>query len=72
MRLELMDCERTLLTEIADAAMKRRDVAQTYHLAMQSREKVDWSAVNRAIMARWSAAGLTWIKGQAHSGACFR
>ena len=77
-RILLADCENQLLREIAEPCLKRRDVAQTYRLAMESvrdegepREAVDWAKVNRAIVARWSTSGLTWIKTQAHSGKCF-
>lgn len=69
--IELNDCTDTLLREIADKAMHRRDVAQTYHLAMRSSHPTDWKQVNQAIIARWSVAGLQWIKQQAHSGKCF-
>ncbi len=62
MQIQLADCENTLLQEIADKQFKRKDVAITYRLAMASSEKVDWSRVNRAIMARWSVSGLTYIK----------
>jgi hypothetical protein len=71
MRMELCCCEQVILGEIASRAMKRRDIAQTYALAMRSREQVDWAKVNGAIIERWSMAGLQWIKEQAHSGRCF-
>lgn len=64
MGAELVDCENVLLGEIADKRLKREDVAQTYALTLMSseRDQVDWFRVNRAIMARWSMAGLKWIK----------
>jgi hypothetical protein len=62
-RFELADPEGQLLEEIADPAMKRRDVALTYGLAMRgSKDRVDWPKVNQAILERWSLAGLEWIK----------
>ena len=70
-RVELAGCEAMLLREIADPDTTRKQVAQTYALAMRSSETVDWAAVNAAIMARWSVSGLEWIKRQAHSGKCF-
>lgn len=72
-RIELADCERTLLEEIARPEMTRRDVAKTYALALRSseRNRVDWKKVNRAIIDRWSPSGLDWIKQQAWSGKCF-
>jgi len=64
---ELVDCEGTLLREIADPVFKRADVAQTYGLALVSgeRDRVDWAKVNRAIVARWSVYALNWIKTRA-------
>ncbi len=66
MRVELTDTTNTLIREIADPAMKRRDVAQTYALAMRSSWPTDWRAVNEAIIARWSKSALVWIKERAH------
>jgi hypothetical protein len=65
--VELRNCEATLLAEIADPAMKQKDVASTYGLAILSseRNRVDWAKVNQAIMARWSRSGLERIKAQA-------
>lgn len=68
---ELLDCTDTLLREIRDPACKRKDVAQTYALALRSSEKTDWRRVNAAIIARWSFHALHWIEKQAHSGKCF-
>lgn len=73
MHMELAACESTLLGEIAMPEMKRKSIAKTYCLALRSseRDRIDWGKVNRAIIARWSVAGLNWIKEQAHSGKCF-
>lgn len=73
MRVELADCELMLLQEIAESKCKRRDVARTYALALQSseRERIDWKKVNAAIVDRWSVAALKFIKEQAWSGKCF-
>lgn len=54
--------EGTLLEEVADKRMKRRDLAMSYALALRTPEEVDWSRVNAAILGRWSVAGLKWIK----------
>ncbi len=69
---ELINCEATILEEIR-AGAKRKDVAQTYALALRSSERImiDWTRVNRAIMERWSVSALNWIKNKAHSGKCF-
>ena len=59
-RFQLCCCEDTMLQEIADVRLHRQDIAQTYRLAMESdeRSRMDWGKVNRAIIERWSVAGL--------------
>lgn len=71
--LVLVDCENTLLRDIACPELKQRDIAQTYHLALLSDEvrTMDWGRVNAAIIARWSRSGLERIKQWAWSGRCF-
>jgi hypothetical protein len=60
---ELADPEGQLMEEIADRHMGRRQVALTYGLALRGDvNRVDWPKVNRAIVDRWSMAGLKWIK----------
>ena len=72
MKMELMCCESTLLSEIAMPEIKRKHLAMTYALAMRSSDKnIDWAKVNKAIMERWSFSGLKYIKEMAHSGKCF-
>lgn len=58
---------QTLLNEISDPKILRKDVATTYRLALQSSEATDWKAVNKAIIERWSFSALEWIKKQAWS-----
>jgi hypothetical protein len=65
MRVDLVDPQGTLLDEIADPSMKRKDVAQTYAFAIRQHDEVDFAVVNRAIVERWSIAGLKWIKEEA-------
>jgi len=62
---QLMDCERTLLAEIADKRMKRNDIAMTYAMALGSDEQIDWARVNHAIIDRWSTSALVYIKERA-------
>ncbi|MHC4648888.1 MAG: hypothetical protein ACYTBJ_25830 [Planctomycetota bacterium] len=71
MHIELADCTGHLLGEIGNRKMTRRDVAQSYRLAMASSEATDWAEVNRAIIDRWSESALVYIKRQAWSGRCF-
>jgi hypothetical protein len=74
-RVELACCEKTLLSEIADKRFRRKDIAQTYALAIKSQEAtdglIDWKKVHQAIIDRWSLAAVHWIKEQAWSGKCF-
>jgi len=67
MRIELVNCEATLLAEIADSRMKRNDIATSYAMALCSseRDSIDWSKVNHAIIDRWSIAALRYIKDRA-------
>lgn len=65
MRIQLIDCERHLLDEIADKRMTRHDVALTYAMAIVSDETIDYAKVNRAIIDRWSVSGLGYIKNKA-------
>jgi hypothetical protein len=61
-----------LLEAVAAPRAKRADIVPLYAeliRAMRAGDptgvKVDWPAVNAAIIARWSRSGLTWIKTQA-------
>ena len=71
MRIELANCTQTLLDEIADKDFKQKSIAKTYALALRSSEGFDSRAVNRAIIERWSVAGLERILKWAWSGKCF-
>lgn len=66
-KIELLDCTNNLLREIKIKEVKRKDIAQTYRLAMESSEKINWKEINKAIIKRWSISGLKWIKEQAWS-----
>lgn len=66
MTWEMCLTSQTLLREIEDRRLKRKDIGMTYALAMRSSEPTDWAAVNAAIIARWSMAGLIYIKEFAH------
>ena len=67
-QFELVDCTNVLLREIAMKESKQRHLARTYRLALQSTDKTDWAKVNRAIIERWSKAGLKKIKELAWKG----
>lgn len=64
------DRTRALLREVADLRMKRDDIAETYALALNTPERVDWTAVNSAIIRRWSVSGLNYIKERAWKMRC--
>ena len=65
MKLEIVNVQGMILGEIATKSMKRNDIALSYALCMVSSEPVDWAVVNKAIIERWSVAGLTYIKERA-------
>jgi len=64
MRVELVNPTKVLLEEIYGKEFKRNDIAITYARALRS-TGTDWAMVNRAIMNRWSFAGLEYIKKRA-------
>lgn len=65
----LICCTDTLLAEIANKQFKQKDIALTYAMAMKSyfhkADTPDWSAINKAIVARWTWSGLDRIKKRA-------
>ena len=62
MKFELADCTNVLLSEIVDKKSKRKIIAQTYALALESSCPTNWKKVNSAIVERWSFSGLKYIK----------
>lgn len=54
-----------LLSVIAAPRSTRSDVAFAYAAAIALEEHPDWSAVNHAIIGRWSESGLQTIKRRA-------
>jgi len=60
--IRLADPQATLLEEIADPAVRIRDVTITYAFALLDQDAVDWPEVNKAILARWSARTLDRVK----------
>lgn len=74
MRVELCDCERVILAEIAEPSTRRVDVAKTYWFARRSREvnTINWPKIHQAILDRWSPHALKWIKEQAYTGKCWK
>jgi hypothetical protein len=66
-RVEMIDVQGQLEREIADQRLTREDVALTYAFAIRQWGPMDerYAVVNRAIMERWSLAGLKWIKTRA-------
>ena len=61
----MVDVHDKLMDEIADRRMTRDDVAITYAFGLRQADEVDWTAVNYAIMERWSPSALTYIKTKA-------
>lgn len=63
-RIRFADPHGQLMDEIANPAMRRKDVAMTMRLIIRSGDidRVRWPEVNRAIVSRWSLGALDWIK----------
>lgn len=67
---EIADVEALIEKEIAQG-LNQKQIAQTYALALRSSYPTDWARVNKAILGRWSPAGLQRIKSLAWSGKAF-
>ena len=65
MRVDLVDPQAQILREIADERMTRDDVALSYAFALRQADECDFSAINHAILDRWSMAALRYIKAKA-------
>jgi hypothetical protein len=67
MSIQLVAPQSTILGEIADDRMTRDDVALTYAFCIRQRgvDTIDFGAVNRAIVDRWSLSALKYIKTKA-------
>jgi hypothetical protein len=70
MIVEMVDPQGVILGNIADKRLKRDDVALTYAFCLRQglgpgAEEIDFAAINRAIMERWSLAALKYIKERA-------
>jgi hypothetical protein len=56
---------KDLLEAVVDENNRRNEIAASYALALAQADPVEWAVVNRAIMERWSKAGLIYIKERA-------
>ena len=67
-QMHMLCCTATILDEIK-AGLPQTDIAMSYGLAIRSAaagaDDPDWQTINRAILARWSMAGLERIKKKA-------
>jgi hypothetical protein len=70
LRFHLAAVEMVIENEIAQGC-KQKEIAKTYALALRSNWPTDWARVNKAIIDRWSVAGLARIKKLAWSGKAF-
>lgn len=65
----LLDPEGTILREIANPRRTRDDIAVTYAFCIRQGEwqgePIDYAAINRAIVERWSLSALRYIKQKA-------
>jgi len=51
-----------LLDQIAEKHLRQPDIAACYAEGIKVRQEIDWSAVNAAILDRWSKSGLERVK----------
>lgn len=65
MNIIILDSTQTLLNEISNKALSKKDIALTYALAIMSKTHTDFKKVNEAITKRWSMTELINIKEQA-------
>lgn len=63
--IEMVDPTGTIMREIADKRLTRDDVALTYAWLIRQPDDADFPTVNQAIVDRWSASALEYIKGKA-------
>jgi hypothetical protein len=63
--IELCLCTETLLDSVKDTALRQKDIAGVYAMAIVSSEEKDWPKVNRAIINRWGQSGLNRVKNMA-------
>lgn len=69
MSINLICCAMVIQNEIAQG-FSQKQIALTYAMAMRSEfagaDQPDWSAINTAIVNRWSLSGLERVKKRAH------
>lgn len=63
-KIQSVDFVAWIMNEIENKPFTRADVAKTYAILIQKGHK-EWTAINQAIMKRWSKSALIWIKTQA-------
>lgn len=67
-QINLVCCTQVILNEIAQG-ISQKSVALSYAMAIKSEaqgaDEPDWPAINQAVIARWSRAGLIRVKNRA-------
>lgn len=66
-RMELLDCQKTILAELKLEGTTRDSIALTCAMCLTSpeRDTIQWPVVNEAIKNKWSRSGLKYIKDKA-------
>jgi hypothetical protein len=65
MRVDMVDPQGTIMRDIEDPRMTRDDVAMTYAFCIRQAGEIDFAAINRAIVDRWSLSALEYVKTRA-------
>lgn len=67
----LTNPEWVILNEIENRKLKQIDIAKTYNIILKNNITVNWEKINKAIVDRWSRAGLENIKTLAWTDKCW-
>lgn len=65
MELELSTPIETVLNEINVLRLPQKEVAKTCAILIMSRKELDWTEINKAIVARWSKSARERVLGMA-------
>lgn len=69
MQINLVCCTQVILQDLGAKGCRQKHVALTYAMAIRSEHQQadapDWGTINRAIISKWSLAGLERVKKRA-------
>lgn len=62
MEIRLMCVDAAIADELADPKCTKKQIAESYALAIAMGDHPKWDAINKAIIDRWGLAGLQAVK----------